>query len=48
MAHKGEVPLELKFELALKAFAHTAAYDTNIFGILPEFDPKTGKRGGVK
>jgi phosphoribosylaminoimidazolecarboxamide formyltransferase/IMP cyclohydrolase len=36
------VPGELRFELAKKAFAHTAAYDTAIAGTLAEFDPAGG------
>ncbi len=48
LAHEGEVPLKVRFELALKAFGHTATYDAMIFKELPDFDPETGKRGGKK
>ena len=45
----GGVSGELRFELAKKAFAHTAAYDTAIAGTLAEFDATGGSvtRGAV-
>ena len=39
----GGVSGEFRFELAKKAFAHTAAYDTAIAGTLAEFDPDGGR-----
>ncbi len=49
LSHDGEVPLRTRFELALKAFSHTAAYDTMISKTLPEFDVESGtRRGGAK
>ena len=46
LAHEGDVPLEIRFQLALKAFEHTASYDVFIARTLPEFNIETGKRGG--
>jgi len=46
LSKDGEIPKRVRFALALKAFAHTAAYDTAISSTLPEFDFETGKRGG--
>jgi len=34
MIEEGDVPMELRRELALEAFAHTAAYDSTIYGTL--------------
>lgn len=48
LSHEGEVPAHKRYELAKKAFAHTAAYDTTISKTLPEFDVETGKRGGSR
>lgn len=49
LAHDGEVPLHIRYELALKAFEHTAAYDALICTTLPDFDVDTGfRRGGRK
>jgi phosphoribosylaminoimidazolecarboxamide formyltransferase/IMP cyclohydrolase len=50
LAHDGEVPRHVRFELALKAFRHTAAYDDSISSTLPEFDVTEGQRksqGGI-
>ncbi|MDJ0765597.1 MAG: hypothetical protein QNJ97_21625 [Myxococcota bacterium] len=46
LAREGEVPRETRFELAQKAFGHTAAYDAMIVRTLPEFDCTTGARQG--
>ncbi len=46
LARDGEVPLKVRFDLAVKAFAHTAAYDAVICETLPEFDFESGKRRG--
>jgi phosphoribosylaminoimidazolecarboxamide formyltransferase / IMP cyclohydrolase len=43
LAHDGEVPYAERFNLALKAFAHTAAYDAAITAELPKFDIVTGR-----
>lgn len=49
LAHEGEVPLEKRYEMALKAFAHTAAYDAAISATLPKFNVSTGERiGGLR
>jgi phosphoribosylaminoimidazolecarboxamide formyltransferase/IMP cyclohydrolase len=49
LSHDGEVPAKQRFEFALKAYAHTAAYDSMIAKTLPEFDVETGtRRGGLK
>jgi phosphoribosylaminoimidazolecarboxamide formyltransferase/IMP cyclohydrolase len=45
-SHDGEVPLQLRFELAIKAFNHTAAYDNAIATTLPEFEVESGRRRG--
>ena len=42
LAHENEVPLDVRFELSVKAFAHTAKYDAAIFQTLPNFDLSTG------
>ena len=34
MIEEGDVPMELRKELALEAFAHTAAYDSRIYSVL--------------
>ena len=39
LAEPGGPPMDFRFELARKAFAHTAAYDTAIAGTLAEFTP---------
>ena len=46
LAHDGEVPREVRFELALAAFGHTAMYDQMIFKTLCAFDAETGRRYG--
>ena len=46
LAHDGEVPLAVRYEMAVKAFQHTAAYDAAIAKTLPEFDVVTGSRPG--
>ena len=46
LAKDGEIPAKQRFAMALKAFAHTAAYDAAISSTLPEFDFETGKRDG--
>jgi len=38
LAHDGKVPIELNLEFAIKAFAHTAAYDAAVFQTLPEVE----------
>jgi phosphoribosylaminoimidazolecarboxamide formyltransferase/IMP cyclohydrolase len=48
LARDGGVPLRLRFELAVKAFRHTAAYDTAIGEILPLFDATSGARRGSR
>ncbi len=49
LSHEQAVPPLKRFELAQKAFAHTAAYDTAIASTLPCFDMTSGcKRGGEK
>lgn len=48
LARDGEVPREMRFELAKKAFQHTAAYDAAISSTLTEFDGITNvRRGGA-
>ncbi|MCX5785121.1 MAG: bifunctional phosphoribosylaminoimidazolecarboxamide formyltransferase/IMP cyclohydrolase [Elusimicrobia bacterium] len=43
----GVLPVEFRKELALKAFKHTAAYDTAIAGVLaPALFPEAGQRAG--
>lgn len=46
LARDGEVPVTLRFELAIKAFGHTAAYDAAIFQALPDYDFASGNRRG--
>ncbi len=46
LAHDGEVPYNMRFELAIKAFQHTASYDRMITETLPEFDLVSEKRRG--
>jgi phosphoribosylaminoimidazolecarboxamide formyltransferase/IMP cyclohydrolase len=49
LAREGVVPAAVRFELALKAFAHTAAYDAAIARELPSYDLASGqKRGGSR
>ena len=49
LAQEGKVPEDRRFELALKAFEHTAAYDAAIARALPGYDLQTGeKRGGSR
>jgi len=48
LAESGEVPVEVRFDLAIKAFRHTAAYDLSIGGILPGFDVDTGVRRNAR
>lgn len=46
LAKEGSVPPALRYELAVKAFGHTAAYDAAIAQALPRFDPaSSGRRG---
>jgi len=47
LARDGAVPASLRFELAVKAFGHTAAYDAAVFRMLPQFDLATQKRRGA-
>jgi phosphoribosylaminoimidazolecarboxamide formyltransferase/IMP cyclohydrolase len=47
LAQEGRVPEERRFELALKAFEHTAAYDAAIARALPGYDLKTGEKRGA-
>jgi len=46
LAKEGRVPDAQRFELALKAFSHTAAYDAAIARELPGYDLVTGKKRG--
>ncbi|MDD5308854.1 MAG: hypothetical protein PHU25_16185 [Deltaproteobacteria bacterium] len=46
VAHSGEVPIRVRFDMAVKAFAHTTAYDATIFETLADYDVTTGKRRG--
>jgi phosphoribosylaminoimidazolecarboxamide formyltransferase/IMP cyclohydrolase len=46
LARDGAVPPALRFDLAVKAFGHTAAYDTAVFQTLPQFDLATHERRG--
>ena len=46
LAREREVAAAMRYELALKAFRHTAAYDAAITRELERFDPATGKRRG--
>jgi phosphoribosylaminoimidazolecarboxamide formyltransferase/IMP cyclohydrolase len=46
LAHDGEVPKNMRFELALEAFEHTAQYDRFISDTLPRYDLDTGEREG--
>ena len=46
LSHEGEIPAAVRFELAKKAFGHTAAYDVAISGALPDFELETGCRRG--
>jgi phosphoribosylaminoimidazolecarboxamide formyltransferase/IMP cyclohydrolase len=49
LAKEGQVPEALRFELAVKAFKHTAAYDAAISKSLPGYDLGSGrKRGGAR
>jgi AICAR transformylase/IMP cyclohydrolase PurH len=34
----------MRFRLAIKAFAHTTAYDAAVFQTLPDYDLETGLR----
>jgi len=47
LARDREVPVQLRFEMAVKAFRHTAAYDAAICETLPGFDLPTGARRGA-
>jgi phosphoribosylaminoimidazolecarboxamide formyltransferase/IMP cyclohydrolase len=46
LARDGAIPPPLRFELAVKAFGHTAAYDAAVFRTLPQFDLATLERRG--
>ena len=46
LARDGAVPPALRFDLAVKAFGHTAAYDAAVYQTLPQFDLATHKRRG--
>ena len=46
LAKDGAVPRSLRYDLAVKAFGHTAAYDAAIFAALPQFDAATQERRG--
>ena len=49
LAHDRTIPDQTRFEMAVKAFTHTAHYDMAICETLPNFDLSTGaKRGGLK
>jgi phosphoribosylaminoimidazolecarboxamide formyltransferase/IMP cyclohydrolase len=48
LARDGGIPLPLRFELAVKAFRHTAAYDLAIGEVLPRFDALSGARRGAR
>lgn len=48
LARGGEVPGEVRLDLAVKAFRHTAAYDLAIGEVLPAYDPATGARRGAR
>ena len=44
LASKGEVPYEIRFEWAKKAFEHVTVYDSMVYATLMEYDLKTGQR----
>lgn len=44
LASKGEVPYEVRFEWAKRAFEHVTTYDSMVFATLMEYDLKTGQR----
>jgi len=46
LARDGAIPASVRFELAVKAFGHTAAYDAAVFRMLPQFDLATQQRRG--
>ena len=46
LAKEGRVPDAARFDLALKAFAHTAAYDAAIARALPGYDLVSGNKRG--
>jgi phosphoribosylaminoimidazolecarboxamide formyltransferase/IMP cyclohydrolase len=49
LARDGAVPAPLRFDLAVKAFGHTADYDAAVFRTLPQFDlASQTRRGGVQ
>ena len=48
LAKEGDVPAQLRYELAVKAFGHTAAYDAAIFQVLPQFDLASAERRGAR
>lgn len=48
LARDGGVPHATRFELAVKAFRHTAAYDLAIGETLPRFDVATGRCRGAR
>ena len=44
LASKGEVPYEVRFEWAKRAFEHVTTYDSMIYATLLEYDLNTGKK----
>jgi phosphoribosylaminoimidazolecarboxamide formyltransferase/IMP cyclohydrolase len=44
LASKGEVPYEIRFEWAKRAFEHVTAYDSMVYATLLEYDLATGQR----
>jgi phosphoribosylaminoimidazolecarboxamide formyltransferase / IMP cyclohydrolase len=48
LAKEGAVPESLRYDLAVKAFGHTAAYDAAIFQTLPQFDLASSERRGAR
>jgi phosphoribosylaminoimidazolecarboxamide formyltransferase / IMP cyclohydrolase len=46
LARDGAIPAAIRFDLAVKAFGHTAAYDAAVFETLPHFDLATQQRRG--
>jgi phosphoribosylaminoimidazolecarboxamide formyltransferase/IMP cyclohydrolase len=46
LARDGAVPPAIRFDLAVKAFGHTASYDAAVFQTLPQFDLATRQRRG--
>jgi phosphoribosylaminoimidazolecarboxamide formyltransferase/IMP cyclohydrolase len=44
LASKGEVPYEIRFEWAKRAFEHVTTYDSMVYATLMEYDLATGQR----